>query len=74
MLTLMKPGACRIAASVALLSKSISCCCLAGSTVKTLMRVTSLLSFADGSHFHFAFPVRVSLVYQLVERARSNLA
>src|ERR1700720_3050583 len=39
----MKPGALRTDVLVALVSKSRSCCWFAGSTVKTLIRITGLL-------------------------------
>ena len=36
--------------SVAWISKSINCCCLAGSTVKMLMQRDEFIVFVDGGH------------------------
>src|SRR5260221_1998368 len=41
----MKPGTCRTELSVAWISRLTSCCCFSGSTLKTLIRVMSFLSF-----------------------------
>src|SRR6266404_328291 len=41
----MKPGTIRTKLSVAWISRLTSCCCFSGSTLKTLIKVMSFLSF-----------------------------